>query len=214
MTLKIRTDTHRRSLPRPSRRSLLIVGVVVCATVSGGIAIAAASTSNSDPSPTPTFQYTAGINAPAAKQAIIDQLNQGIANGQADPAQKPASPSPRPAVVVPTSPPLQSGINNDMNDGPFAATQFAVNNAWQGPVGSNWLLVYVGTAQGTPAVRVYTRNSDPNQPANLTLIGTYLEPAGAVTASAAATFHATSEAADSLQFSSGDPFDLAGLQFD
>ena len=63
----------------------------------------------------------------------------------------------------------------DMRQGPFSATDFAVQNFWRGQLGASWLLVYAGTRrspEGAPdqaAIRVYSESPD----LRLTLIGTF-----------------------------------------
>jgi hypothetical protein len=84
---------------------------------------------------------------------------------------KPTHPTPPPPQPAPQR---QAGIT-DMHEGPFPASEFIVRNFWEGPVGSNWELVYSGalmspTAQnpGPGALRIYTKTVD--------YIGTYVAP--------------------------------------
>lgn len=87
---------------------------------------------------------------------------QQMVEARAHAAPKLAHPSPPP----PSSPqPRYAGIQ-DMHQGPFPPSDFVIRNFWQGPVGSDWILVYAGAPgnQGLPgpdttgqgALRLYT----------------------------------------------------------
>jgi hypothetical protein len=66
-----------------------------------------------------------------------------------------------------------------MHQGPFPASQFSVENFWQGPVGPNWELVYAGTKMnpngngGLGAIAVYTEAVNTLGGFNITHVGTY-----------------------------------------
>lgn len=79
-----------------------------------------------------------------------------------------------PAVAEIRSP----GINNEMHQGPFPASEFRVSNFYQGPAGTQWYLVYAGatvTADGGTgggAVRVISESATNT----LTMVGTFNAP--------------------------------------
>lgn len=119
--------------------------------------------------------YAASRNdgVPSAKQQIVDK--EAAARASAWRAPKSALSAPRADQV---QPPRQAGIV-DMHQGPFSGSEFAVRNMWQGPVGGRWLLVYAGGRRGSDGrvtrggVRVYTEPIDPDDGADLTLLGEY-----------------------------------------
>jgi hypothetical protein len=113
----------------------------------------------------------ANNNLPPDKQKILEWEQQDMATARAHPRPKPAHPTPPPAQPAPQ---LQAGIV-DMHQGPFPSSEFIVRNFWQGPVGSNWELVYAGARAnpvnqnlGPGALRIYTKTVD--------YIGTYVAP--------------------------------------
>jgi hypothetical protein len=111
---------------------------------------------------------------PPAKAKLLQREQQVMAEARKHRVPKqpnyvppPSSPTPRP----------QAGIV-DMHQGPFSAMDFLVNNCWQGSIGSNWVLVYVGSTVkpdgriGQGALRLYTSTE------NFHLIGIYVAPNG------------------------------------
>ena len=73
-----------------------------------------------------------------------------------------------------------------MNGGPFGGSLFAVNTYWQGPVDSNWELVYAGAKKnpaddsvGPGALKVYTEGVGSCGGFAIQPIGTFLAPKGA-----------------------------------
>jgi hypothetical protein len=72
-----------------------------------------------------------------------------------------------------------------MHQGPFPGSEFAVSNAWQGPVEGRWLLVYAGGPRDADGaltgggVRVYTEPVDPNTGSEVTFVGEHPAPASA-----------------------------------
>jgi hypothetical protein len=115
--------------------------------VLGGAGIATAYALQSDSSssvtaadsPSPLIRHLAADpNLPADKRAALNANAQAEAN---------ASANPPPLVTVPTNtlPPTRpSGIQNDAGNGPFSGADFSASNAYQGPVGSTWYLVFAG----------------------------------------------------------------------
>lgn len=86
-----------------------------------------------------------------------------------------------PTMPVPTDPPPQppqAGIINAPQQ-PFSPAVFKARNAWQGPVGSEWVIAYAGAqtnpdgTSGRGGLMLYRVGSFA-----LEYIGTYLAPAG------------------------------------
>jgi len=127
---------------------------------------------------------------PAAKAQELGRLQQEMDAARAHPRPKPVAPVPPPHQPDPAR---TAGIDNDMHQGPFPATEFTVRNFWQGPVGPAWMLVYAGAtrdAAGTTvqgSLRLYNEPIDANGDYHLVPIGTYAAPngAGALTMTAA-----------------------------
>ena len=101
---------------------------------------------------------------PPAKAQIEEQQQQALALAQAHPQPKRASSGLIPASQAP--PRRQAGILA-MRQGPFLPTTFLVRNFWQGPVGSDWFLVYAGATPGSTggsptvgALRLYRETAD------------------------------------------------------
>ena len=76
---------------------------------------------------------------------------------------------------IPQPQPVRHAGIIEMRQGPFPATEFTVRNFWQGPIGSDWLLVYAGAKRSPDggvdraAVRVYSETPD----LYVTLVGTF-----------------------------------------
>lgn len=99
-------------------------------------------------------------------------------------AQAHARPKPTPhAPPLQPAPTRQAGIAN-MHQGPFPASQFVVRNFWQGPVGSEWYLVYAGArvnpngSAGQGALVLYTEKPTSDGGFDINSIGTYPAPHG------------------------------------
>src|SRR5579871_1614359 len=71
----------------------------------------------------------------------LQSVQQMLAGGRAHTYAKPVNQNQAP-IVQPT-PVRHAGILQ-MGQGPFPSSTFAVNNFWQGPVGSDWVLAYAG----------------------------------------------------------------------
>ena len=150
--------------PRPQQRRArstlrwVLVSAVCIATFLFVLGIASAAQHNGGP-----------LTLAQKEQRIQQLLNAGRAHLRPKPTT-PQVPSPQPA------PTLHAGIIN-MQQGPFGGSLFAMNNFWQGPVGSNWELVYAGAERNPDgsvkqgALKLYTKD--------LTPIGTYPAPSGA-----------------------------------
>jgi hypothetical protein len=113
---------------------------------------------------------------PPAKAKLLDREQQDRANAQAHATGTKGFP----VVPRPQPPPqLAAGIIN-MHQGPFPASEFTVSNFWQGPVGSQWLLVYAGAEPGgagsgdRSALRVYTQTTNSLGGLDLSLQGTFV----------------------------------------
>jgi hypothetical protein len=141
---------------RRSKKLLELASVVALLVLVGGDGVIASA-------------EPAGKLLPKAQADFAVQ--QTLAAARAHPRQKPGeggrpAPQPRPA--------RRAGII-EMRQGPFPATEFAVRNVWQGPIGSAWLLVYAGAKRGPgggadqAAVRVYSETPD----LHMTLVGTF-----------------------------------------
>jgi hypothetical protein len=112
-------------------------------------------------------------NALAQKQQILQQeLNEGRAHAQAQ-----AGPD-TPVPTAQTPQPRRAGIINS-RQAPFPPSIFTVNNAWQGPVGSQWINAYAGAqtnpddTPGRGGLVLYTDGDFA-----LSYLGTFLAPAG------------------------------------
>lgn len=127
------------------------------------------------------IQATQAGGLPPAKPSLQALVQQQIATARAYPPRPkpktPQVPSPQPA------PKPQAGIVNT-HQGPFAGMLFAVENLWQGPVGSNWELVYAGAEKnpdgslGPGALKLYTEAPDSDGGFDIHSIGTYPAPNG------------------------------------
>lgn len=115
---------------------------------------------------------------PAAKARLYEEQQRALAQARLQPRPK------RPAAGVPPAaqapPRRQAGIVA-MRQGPFPPSTFTVRDFWQGPVGSDWILVYAGAARDSPlgapargALRLYSETAG----LHLTEIGTFLAPTG------------------------------------
>lgn len=107
------------------------------------------------------------------KQQILQQ--------QIDEGRKHLQPKTGPDTQVPTvQPPMphQAGIINERQT-PFSPAVFTARNAWQGPVGSEWIVAYAGAqtnpngTQGRGGLVLYTAGDFA-----LSYLGTFLAPAG------------------------------------
>lgn len=110
---------------------------------------------------------------PAAKALIAEQQQQAIADARSHP--RPKLPGAGMSAAAQTPPRRQAGIVA-MRQGPFPPSTFLVRNFWQGPVGSDWILVYAGAAPSSPggpftrgALRIYRETAD----LQLSEIGSY-----------------------------------------
>lgn len=109
-----------------------------------------------------SFLYIASAannNLPPGKEKLLELDQQEIATARAHPKPKPTHPTPPPPQSAPQR---QAGIT-DMHEGPFPSSEFIVRNFWEGPVGSNWELVYAGASAnslnqnlGPGGLRIYT----------------------------------------------------------
>ena len=122
----------------------------------------------------------ANNDIPPGKQKILDQQQQKMATARAKPGPpKQTHPTPPPAQPAPQR---QAGIV-DTHEGPFPSSQFIVRNGWQGPVGSNWELVYAGVrmnptdmSQGPGALRIYTETVTATGGFDVNYVGIYVAP--------------------------------------
>jgi hypothetical protein len=119
---------------------------------------------------------------PAAKQALLDQYRAQVAQGNAHPAARNDLP---PVPSFAPLPLLQPGID-ERHEGPFGSATFTVQNHWQGQVDGQWTNVYAGAVTGNgdgvasfPALRVYSSNRNPNEPADIRLLGVFRVPGDA-----------------------------------
>lgn len=118
---------------------------------------------------------------PAAKAQLYQREQQEMAAARAHPRPKPPMHSVIPSHQV--DPPRHAGID-DMRQGPFSALEFTVRNFWQGPIGSDWMLVYAGAKRGANgsagggALRLYNEPINANGDYTLQEIGTFAAPAG------------------------------------
>lgn len=166
MKKHVRLDHKQLSTARPRPQQMCwrgnsrwaLVAALCIVTFLGMLGIASAA------------QHSGGPLTLAQKEQRIQQLlNAGRAHLRPKPTT-PQVPSPQ------SAPTLHAGIIN-MQQGPFGGSLFAVNNFWQGPVGSNWELVYAGAERNPDgsvkqgALKLYTKD--------LTPIGTYPAPSGA-----------------------------------
>lgn len=165
--------------------------------------VLASGASGSNP---PPFQFSIPSGMPSAKAAVANQLNHQILEGQGRSAPKDA---PALSIDVPSSDPLTPGIVNGVPQGPFPPADFQIGNYWQGPVKSQWFVAYAGMTQGAPAIRVFSRNRDPNEPADLTLIGTFSDS----TSASQDDYSIVDASGSRLKLSDGATFDLDTLQF-
>ena len=115
---------------------------------------------------------------PAAKAQIDEQQQQALAQARFHP--RPKLPAAGLAPVSQPPPQRHAGIVA-MRQGPFLSTTFAVRNFWQGPVGSDWVLVYAGATRDSPngpptrgALRIYSETAD----MRLSQIGTFAAAPG------------------------------------
>jgi hypothetical protein len=138
---------------------------LVGALLLGVAAVAATASSN-------------GSEMPASKVALAQREQNQIAAGRATAYLHPKlAPGSKPVIPSAAPPTRSPGIIN-MRQGPFPSTDFAVSNFWQGPIGSNWFLVYAGSdASGAGALRIYTETPE----LAIAYVGTFVAP-GQVTA--------------------------------
>lgn len=107
---------------------------------------------------------------PPAKATIIARQNQAMATAQAQHPVKTGGYNPPPAVPTAT---LTAGIFQT-HQGPFSNSTFSVEDMYRGPVGSQWEVVFAGTAwtnfpsSGVGALRVYSLTGG--------LIGVFVAP--------------------------------------
>jgi hypothetical protein len=99
---------------------------------------------------------------PSAKATVLARQAQAIATARARHPTKPANvspPAPEPTAT------LTAGIF-PTHQGPFSNSTFSVEDMYRGPVGSQWEIVFAGTAwtdyptEGVGALRVYTITGD------------------------------------------------------
>lgn len=118
-------------------------------------------------------QTTLGLSAADQKQQVLQQ--------QIDAARGHSPSGIGPTMPVPTDPPThppQAGIINAPQT-PFSPAVFQVRNAWQGLVGSEWVIAYAGAqtnpdgTSGRGGLKLY-RVGD----FALEYVGTFLAPAG------------------------------------
>jgi hypothetical protein len=119
-----------------------------------------------------------GASTLAQKMQGPQQL---LKDGRAHPHAKPTNQNQAPAVQP--APARQEGIA-DLGQGPFPHSAFAVDNFWQGPVDSDWVLAYAGAksnADGTAGVGgivLYTETVNNLGGFDLHPLGTFLAPNG------------------------------------
>lgn len=119
--------------------------------------------------------------APLTLTQKLQSAQQMLADGRAHTHAKPINQSQAP-IVQPT-PVRHAGIIQ-MGQGPFPSSTFAVDNFWQGPVGSDWVLAYAGTkmnANGTAGpggIVLYTETVNNQGGVDLHPLGTFLAPNG------------------------------------
>lgn len=118
-------------------------------------------------------QTSDASSAQGQKQQILQQeMNKGRAYSQ--PKTGPDTQVP----VVQTPQPRRAGIING-RQAPFPPSIFTARNAWQGPVGSQWIIAYAGAqtnSNGTPGqggLVLYTVGDF-----TLSYLGTFPAPAG------------------------------------
>lgn len=147
----------------PNRLTWLILAAIAVLVAGVGTALA---------------QSSATAGWPADKAQLYQHEQQALAQARLHP--RPKVPSAGLAPAAQPAPTRQAGIIA-MRQGPFPATSFLVRNVWQGPIGSEWILVYAGAernptsdAQPSGALRLYTESAD----MHLSQIGTFLAPAG------------------------------------
>ena len=121
----------------------------------------------------------ANNNLPPAKEKLLELDQQEIATARAHPRPKPPHPTPPPPQPAPQ---LQAGIV-DTHEGPFPSSEFIVRNGWQGPVGSNWELVYAGASAnplnqnlGPGGLRIYTETATSTGGLDDNYVGMYPSP--------------------------------------
>jgi hypothetical protein len=193
-----------------ARRSWLFVTMLVGVGCAGVFAFVPSSEAAQSTQPV-TVAPSIGPSAPSAKQAIADAINQRVTAARATtPTGTSGTMTP---VAVPTSAMSVSGINNDLKAGPFPPSMFLVNNAWQGDVNSTWLVVYAGASGDVVGLRVYSRNPNPNEAADLQFIGQYTDPAANSSLGSSSNYVITSGDGEVLTLSSGSTFNLNDLAF-
>jgi hypothetical protein len=143
---------------RPQMRPVHISALALVLVAGGSAAAYGATVSGGTTSP----------NLPPGKQAI----QQGYDARKAAAASKNTAADKR--AVAAAAQALQQGPVSaaptgilDTQEGPFSASSFLVQNAWQGPVGGNWVAVYAGeilkgqdVASGQPGLYVYVYKSN------------------------------------------------------
>ncbi|HEX3614160.1 MAG TPA: hypothetical protein VHU88_20920 [Sporichthyaceae bacterium] len=149
---------------RPGMKRARIGGLTLVLAI-GGSAAAHAAVGGGSGSPIP-----GGPNPPADKQAIQQAYAARQAAGEANPAPK----NPAAAAAIAQAANAQNGPTQtpptgilDTQEGPFSASNFLVQNEWQGPVGGNWVAVYAGEimrgeqdpTKGQPGLYVYVYKS-------------------------------------------------------
>jgi len=163
-------STARSRLPQKrSHSSIRWLFITACCSIAFVCTLGIANAASSGSSGTSTL---------AQKMQVSQQW---IKDGRAHPHAKPTDQNQAPAVQP--APARQEGIA-DMRQGPFPHSTFAVDNSWQGPVGSDWVLAYAGAkanADGTAGVGgivLYTETVNNLGGFDLHPLGTFLAPNG------------------------------------